>query len=136
MISNDSQIDTSLKVIIVSRRTPRRAMVVIVEDRLGEYYCRLPLLNEIEFDNKLIISQQLGDGFIILQTLEEISPWDGFKPFPPQNYVDYGYMELASKKGEMRITEEGAESQLGYWGNLSKQEKIFIEKSIQLLGEN
>jgi hypothetical protein len=88
----------------------------------------LPLLSEVKKSVQLISQiSKVNSDLVMLEAQEEISPWDLFDPFPPSNYVDYGYLEIKKKFGKFISSDIGVSNTKTthvYWELLSDKEKV------------
>ncbi|PIR61973.1 MAG: hypothetical protein COY81_02880 [Candidatus Pacebacteria bacterium CG_4_10_14_0_8_um_filter_43_12] len=83
---------------------------------------RLPLVGEISSEViKKYLLVPLENNLSLLLTEEEISPWNLLDPFPPQQYYDYGYVELNAKAEDK------------YWKLLNGEDKELVTNCQNLL---
>lgn len=105
-------------------------LIIVDKNMDDKYFCKLPLLDNIKEsiknENKII---DVNDNFSILKTKDEISPWNLFDPFPPENYYDYGYLILKNKSGEFTSNTSDKPAEITtyrYWELLSINDKKLI----------
>lgn len=132
------KITPTSKSVVVYNHKPYRAIVIIATKNKDEYFCRLPLVKELAQINSYIVNTQpLAQAHTLVKTTEDVSPWDLLDPFPPDNYYDYGYLELDNKKGDLVFVsvQSGDETKVIFWETLSEEDKKLIEQANELFNK-
>lgn len=85
--------------VIVEQNTAR-CLLIIQQKSEDKLVATLPLVEMLDLEKVQVVDEkQLSEEVVLLHTDREYSPWDLFKPFPPENYYDYGYIDILDLTG-------------------------------------